>query len=570
MASRKVFVGLSVFLAVLVAALGLGMDVMSMTSAADDEKAKPGLIEITVTDEADKLEMPAAVFLHGEHAEALEKRGKDCSACHAKSKNRQGEEVLSWRFKGVKEAQPSALKDVYHEGCISCHAKDRAEDAEAYGPQAGECRKCHQEDPEYTAARVAPDMDNALHFRHWGSKEIPDDEGYKTNCGSCHHQYDKASDKLVYVKFEEEDCSYCHTANPDLEGEVKLDTVEAFHSQCVVCHKQMKEAKVEKAGPTDCAGCHGEKAWAKLQAKNAEMLKKLGGELPRLPRKQPDAVLMVPPKPEDQAQAEKPEQQAQAMPVAFNHLLHERETDSCEQCHHKSVKSCAECHTLQGAEDSDFISLEQAMHQPDSEHSCVGCHAEQQQAAECAGCHAAMKQTATPEAGACQSCHLESRTRDAESVGADAVVLPLPEDKETRQAMAKKIVAKRPDEPLLAAKKDIPEKVTIDALADEYKPSEMPHRKIVLKLVENMKGDSLATAFHDSKTAICQGCHHNSPASATPPSCKSCHAKPFMEGRSGRPGLKAAYHGQCMDCHDAMQLEKPKSRDCVACHKKKN
>ena len=37
----------------------------------------------------------------------------------------------------------------------------------------------------------------------------------------------------------------------------------------------------------------------------------------------------------------------------------------------------------------------------------------------------------------------------------------------------------------------------------------------------------------------------------------------------GRPGLKAAYHGQCMTCHKEMKLEKPASTNCVACHEKK-
>jgi len=34
-------------------------------------------------------------------------------------------------------------------------------------------------------------------------------------------------------------------------------------------------------------------------------------------------------------------------------------------------------------------------------------------------------------------------------------------------------------------------------------------------------------------------------------------------------GLKGAYHGQCMTCHQRMGIEKPLSTDCTACHPKK-
>jgi hypothetical protein len=75
---------------------------------------------------------------------------------------------------------------------------------------------------------------------------------------------------------------------------------------------------------------------------------------------------------------------------------------------------------------------------------------------------------------------------------------------------------------------------------------------------------------------MCQGCHHNSPASKNPPSCASCHAKPFDPATPDRPGLKAAYHGQCMSCHKAMGMtelkkggETSSATSCVVCHDEK-
>ena len=119
------------------------------------------------------------------------------------------------------------------------------------------------------------------------------------------------------------------------------------------------------------------------------------------------------------------------------------------------------------------------------------------------------------------------------------------------------------------AEADIPEKVVIKSLADEYEPVELPHRKIIHTLLNNIKDNKLASYFHSKNGTICQGCHHNSPTAKKPPGCSSCHGLPFDENNMLRPGLKAAYHRQCMECHDAMGIEKPVATDCTGCHRKK-
>jgi hypothetical protein len=116
---------------------------------------------------------------------------------------------------------------------------------------------------------------------------------------------------------------------------------------------------------------------------------------------------------------------------------------------------------------------------------------------------------------------------------------------------------------------DIPEKVTIRVLSKDYEPVELPHRKIVLTLADGLKESELAKYFHTDIGTLCQGCHHNSPAALKPPQCASCHGQPFQEGDLFRPGLMAAYHQQCMGCHDQMKIEKPAARDCAGCHKEK-
>jgi cytochrome c553 len=116
---------------------------------------------------------------------------------------------------------------------------------------------------------------------------------------------------------------------------------------------------------------------------------------------------------------------------------------------------------------------------------------------------------------------------------------------------------------------EMPRTVTIERLADQYGPVDFPHARIAASLHKGMAEDSLAQAFHQSPFTLCQGCHHQSPPSANPPACASCHGKPFAEQNPGRLGLKAAYHTMCMDCHDHMKITEPANTDCSACHEQK-
>jgi hypothetical protein len=114
-----------------------------------------------------------------------------------------------------------------------------------------------------------------------------------------------------------------------------------------------------------------------------------------------------------------------------------------------------------------------------------------------------------------------------------------------------------------------PETVTIKALADEYEKVTFPHRKMIEKLAQGVQDSRLAASFHKGTATLCEGCHHHSPASPKPPQCASCHGRSSEALNLTRPGLKAAYHQQCLQCHDKMGLEKPASRDCTACHAKR-
>ena len=138
------------------------------------------------------------------------------------------------------------------------------------------------------------------------------------------------------------------------------------------------------------------------------------------------------------------------------------------------------------------------------------------------------------------------------------------------RAMAKQAIDQRPSTFAMVPQDNIPETVTIKAMVDKYEAAPMPHRKIVNTLTSQIKDNRMATLFHGKGTTLCMGCHHNSPASTQPPKCAACHGEAYRaKHNDGRPGLLGAFHGQCIACHQAMQIDKPAATDCTACHKKR-
>lgn len=67
----------------------------------------------------------------------------------------------------------------------------------------------------------------------------------------------------------------------------------------------------------------------------------------------------------------------------------------------------------------------------------------------------------------------------------------------------------------------------------------------------------------------CAKCHHYKPEGADAPeflACRSCHQDAFNPETPDRVGLKAAYHQQCMGCHESM---KQGPVHCSGCHASK-
>jgi hypothetical protein len=494
----------------------------SPTSGSEDaNKPRADVIRIDGLKQFGSLERPAVVYLHEKHTQALAKKGKDCATCHQPDKK-----YMSTKFKRLKDTSKQQTMDIYHDNCTACHRQTAAAGEKA-GPVA--CNECHV-DKQIASSWTQIGMDKSLHYRHLKAQE--------NKCEVCHHQVDPATKKLVYVKGKEDDCRYCHL---DKTVDNVISMRLASHEQCIDCHRK-RLAQNQDAGPAFCGGCHD----AGLQAK----IQKLK-DVPRLMRGQPDATIIQAVKSDGQ----KVEPFTRLSVVPFNHIGHETYNDTCRACHHSSMDACGKCHTLQGSKDGKLVNLQTAMHRASAKASCLGCHDGSQAEKNCAGCHASMPRKDSPELAGCVSCHMPK------PAAATAQTEP--------KAMAAMLLEARKPVTATYSDEDIPETVEIKALSKQYQPVKLPHRKIVQTLVKNLKDSKLAGSFHRDPGTICQGCHHNSPVAKKPPACASCHGQPFDGRNLFKPGLQAAYHLQCMECHKDMGIEKPVATNCTGCHKEK-
>ena len=453
--------------------------------------------------------------------------------------------MFVFKFNRLKDAGYDADKKLYHEKCIGCHQEKRDQGIKS-GPLTSECRLCHTQTPAYHSSVRPFGLNKSLHYRHVIADAIksPKKEDKNENCGQCHHEYDKNLNKTIYIKGKEGTCRYCHKTE-------KADNARSFqivaHEDCLNCHYQLKSDN-KKAGPTDCVACHDADNQLKIETLE---------DIPRIRRNQPDAVLLsfwL----KEAAQSEKPSRQFM-QPVAFDHKSHEANTATCYSCHHQSMESCNGCHTRTGPEKSKYTRLGSAMHStesPISRSSCIGCHTQKLQDKNCAGCHSPISSKRFADTQ-CEKCHSINKK----------LLEPIPADDKQTAKIAEAEINLWAAPQSLVPEKEIPENVTIDIMTNQYEGAVFPHRKIVTALMTRIQDSDLAQHFHNGAQTMCAGCHHHSPASVMPPKCASCHGISPAPEPDGRPGLKGAYHGQCIGCHQEMGIEKPAATDCVSCHK---
>lgn len=496
------------------------------------------LIQIRLPSLPEGDQMPGVCFPHDRHTEAIEKQS--CKKCHLKKEN-----IFVFKFNRLQDRDFETDKELYHADCIGCHLEIRDQGKNS-GPVTGECRLCHSTASKYINAALPFGMDKSLHFRHTIAETIRPANNFDMekdgNCSSCHHEYDKEQKKTVYAKGKEGTCRYCH--KPEMTEDVRSFQTVA-HEGCVNCHIDLNLRNI-KTGPIHCSGCHDLSDQLKIIKVE---------EIPRIKRNQPDAVLLSTWL-KDAIGSGKPSHQF-VRPVAFNHLFHEEKVDSCRSCHHADMDACSTCHTRIGTEKGGFVSIEQAMHATTALESCAGCHNNSMTASDCAGCHIQRNHHNFSENN-CGTCHIVNRQS----------LEPLPLTKETiTQIAATEMNARAVPAPI--PEDQIPEKVTIDIMKDQYEGVLMPHRQIVQALSKRLQTSKLASHFHNEPSTLCWGCHHHRPSTDTYPKCAACHDISLKTEQNGKPGLMGAYHGQCIGCHQRMGIEKPISTDCTACHKKR-
>ncbi|WP_457553487.1 sulfate respiration complex hexadecaheme cytochrome HmcA [Desulfobacula sp.] len=492
------------------------------TEKRDDDK-RPDYINLQLGPELSKNEMEPVGFLHDLHTKALD--GK-CATCHIEKNN-----IFVFKFKRTDE---KASMDLYHDNCIACHLEKKASKEKA-GPVTADCRSCHVTGTSKKSSWEKINFNRSLHFRHESSGQIKgQDTLNKENCSACHHQYNEKTNEIFYVKGQEESCAYCHKP-------LKQDNIrpigQASHDACVKCHQTLETKDID-AGPVTCNGCHDTKEQQKI---------KTVSNIPRLKRNQPDEVAITGWIPGKQ------KTKTYMNGVAFNHKFHETKTDTCKACHHETLKKCNDCHTADGGEvKGGFVSLEKAMHSKDNTKSCVGCHKEFTKKSDCAGCHF-QAPAKKDNSDSCKTCHnLEQAKLQSMEPG-----------KFVKKAVADISLGYKP-----VAVDKIPETIVIDDLSNKYKPASFPHRKMVKAIFKRVEKSDMAKAFHTDQARLCMGCHHNSPKTLEPPQCASCHSKKGP-GVDGRPGLTGAFHGQCITCHQKMEVQSVVATDCVKCHEEK-
>ena len=506
-----------------------------LSRAAD--AGKPGLVRavdvvfIDAIAQFRALETNKAVFQHDLHTTALARRGKDCSTCHLQTKSKKGKDVMSTKFMRLEDKDADSLKLLYHSKCISCHtAVGKEAKAVKTGPREGECKGCHEASARYISDRQIFAYVATMHNKHVQSPLIKVKDNGR-NCVLCHHRA---------APGKEDSCRVCHSSGHGIRPRYN----EVGHTACIACH--LKVAKQANAAPVQCAGCHSS------EARTAQAAFK---DIPRLMRGQPDVTVMFP------VSDKGVNSNAAMKPVVFDHKTHEGKIPGCRTCHHARIDSCGACHTAEGAKSAYNVNLDRAMHAENVQRSCVGCHTERLKAPECAGCHGFVRPTRGGDY--CAACHsgvsgLDEKTFNAGIAGK----LPLAEKKrlgEAAKMLKQHAGGPNPDQ--------MPEVVTIGGLKNEYEAVEFNHKSHLDAYIMSMlEGDKLASAFHANPATLCSGCHHNSPPSMNPPKCASCHGKTIDLKRPNRPVLKAAYHLQCMGCHERMKVEPVAKTDCTGCH----
>ncbi|MBI5116716.1 hypothetical protein HZA56_09610 [Candidatus Poribacteria bacterium] len=430
----------------------------------------------------EELDRAAVFFDHGRHTKALKKEG--CLVCHnADAKGRVTYEFA--RFEG--RLNRKSLTDSYHAACMKCHGGAAPEGVRSRSLSCGEChndRLRHQPVQWYKAV-----FD---HFHHISEME--------KGCDKCHHAYDEHQCKLVYIRGQETACGKCHKDTDEGNSE---SLRKAGHKSCIGCHEKLFLGGETKMEPYSCRECHKPEANVKPVETTTLVARTFEKKPKDLLISSPGAILP---------------------PVPFNHEKHDKDSTCSKACHHFHVRTlvgidthfaktgdaCRQCHKNGDVPArADVLNADRTYHEPDSEHTCVGCHKQKNK-------QAGKAQAKAPVT--CKECHK----------GQPA----------TPQLAALQVA--------ISLEKG-PETSVIASLSKKYLPVKFPHQQ------------------HTKMIESCDTCHHYGPKKEMP-ACNTCHGSTLNFTRLAKPRLISAYHRMCLGCHRNMGVGPV---GCTKCHEEK-
>ncbi len=113
------------------------------------------------------------------------------------------------------------------------------------------------------------------------------------------------------------------------------------------------------------------------------------------------------------------------------------------------------------------------------------------------------------------------------------------------------------------------ESAPMAAAAADGKPENNPEETVpetssLYHLVDQYEAVTFDHSGHEDYAEGCETCHHHASRVEHTPPCRECHGE--TSGDLRKPGLKGAYHRQCMNCHREMG-EGPMG--CEDCHRKR-
>ena len=191
-------------------------------------------------------------------------------------------------------------------------------------------------------------------------------------------------------------------------------------------------------------------------------------------------------------------------PLTFSHQTHSLIAEDCAVCHHHAAAGeTRACGKCHQASSGSKESGPPAL--KDAYHQqCIGCHKEIEMGPR-----------------GCTECHTKK---------ASTVSIVAPGERQVQQTPG-----------------HAPETMTLSGLEKRYEPVAFSH------------------SLHADMGGGCGDCHHHSPAGQTL-ACGRCHGEPFNPQNLSLPGLKGAYHLQCLGCHREMDAGPV---GCTECHARK-